>query len=388
MLRSRDGKPGIGLVGPFAVVAAACLAVVLVPPYVGAWWLYGMLPSADVLHHERRKAFPWGYGHILLFGAIAATGAGLHVAAYYIEGQAHIGPVGAVLAVVIPFAIFGVMLQWLYGHLLGHDPLHAWIGVATGLVYVAVVALAGLALAVWLNVIGLRIGKWLPNVGAFGTWLPLAIFLLLAVWSFTRHGSATPFAAGDLIPKSFDFSSIYLFSTLLFAFGGLELAPTLGGEIHDPAATLLLTGGLQPGRPTMGAWVSYGLGSLNRNLPEFVVLLSGTGGQPLRARYWGNGFLPSNHQGVQFRPAGDPVLILDDVFAELDADRRQRLASLTSGYEQVLVTAAVEADIPPVLHAHVVRISAGTISDERDVADESADQINKTEREEQADVDG
>ncbi|MBM7468813.1 DNA replication and repair protein RecF [Microbacterium keratanolyticum] len=87
-------------------------------------------------------------------------------------------------------------------------------------------------------------------------------------------------------------------------------------------------------------------------------------------------------------PAGDPVLILDDVFAELDADRRQRLASLTSGYEQVLVTAAVEADIPPVLHAHVVRISAGTISDERDVADESADQINKTEREEQADVDG
>lgn len=87
-------------------------------------------------------------------------------------------------------------------------------------------------------------------------------------------------------------------------------------------------------------------------------------------------------------PAGDPVLILDDVFAELDADRRQRLASLTSGYEQVLVTAAVEADIPPVLHAHVVRISAGTISDERDVADESSDQINKTEREEQADVDG
>ncbi|WP_407361670.1 DNA replication/repair protein RecF [Microbacterium sp. LBN7] len=64
-------------------------------------------------------------------------------------------------------------------------------------------------------------------------------------------------------------------------------------------------------------------------------------------------------------PAGDPVLILDDVFAELDADRRQRLASLTAAYEQVVVTAAVEEDIPAVLHAHVVRISAGTISDER-----------------------
>lgn len=64
-------------------------------------------------------------------------------------------------------------------------------------------------------------------------------------------------------------------------------------------------------------------------------------------------------------PAGDPVLILDDVFAELDADRRQRLAALTAGYEQVVVTAAVEEDIPEVLHRHVVRISAGTISDER-----------------------
>ncbi|CAD5137453.1 DNA replication and repair protein RecF [Microbacterium sp. Nx66] len=65
-------------------------------------------------------------------------------------------------------------------------------------------------------------------------------------------------------------------------------------------------------------------------------------------------------------PAGDPVLILDDVFAELDADRRQRLAALTAGYEQVVVTAAVEEDIPDVLHAHVVRITAGTITDERD----------------------
>lgn len=69
-------------------------------------------------------------------------------------------------------------------------------------------------------------------------------------------------------------------------------------------------------------------------------------------------------------PAGDPVLILDDVFAELDAERRQRLAALTAGYEQVVVTAAVEEDIPEVLHAHVVRISAGTISDEREVPHE------------------
>ncbi|REJ06180.1 DNA replication/repair protein RecF [Microbacterium bovistercoris] len=71
-------------------------------------------------------------------------------------------------------------------------------------------------------------------------------------------------------------------------------------------------------------------------------------------------------------PAGDPVLILDDVFAELDADRRRRLAEITAGYEQVVVTAAVESDIPDVLHRHVVRIEAGTITDERDPSSRSA----------------
>lgn len=104
--------------------------------------------------------------------------------------------------------------------------------------FIAIVALAGLAIAVWLNVVGLNVGKWLPNLGAYGTWVPLAIFLVLAAWSFLRHGSATSFAPGELIPKSFGFQSINLFGTMLFAFGGLELAPTLGGEIKDPAATL------------------------------------------------------------------------------------------------------------------------------------------------------
>lgn len=70
-------------------------------------------------------------------------------------------------------------------------------------------------------------------------------------------------------------------------------------------------------------------------------------------------------------PAGDPVLILDDVFAELDTDRRQRLAGLTVGYEQVVVTAAVEEDIPEELHRHVVRIDAGTITDDRTAPDQN-----------------
>src|SRR5574341_238278 len=106
--------------------------------------------------------------------------------------------------------------------------------------FIAVVALVGLWLAVWLNLVGLRVGRWLQNLGAFGTWMPLALFLALAAWSLARHGSATPFVARDLVPPlgRFDLQSINLFGTMLFAFGGLELAPTLGGEIHDPAATL------------------------------------------------------------------------------------------------------------------------------------------------------
>src|SRR5258706_5075743 len=81
---------------------------------------------------------------------------------------------------------------------------------------------------------------------------------------------------------------------------------------HDPAVTFISTGNQEPGRPVMGAWMSYGLGSENHDLPAFIVLLSGGGGQPLQARYWGNGFLPSVHQGVQLRSAGDPVLYVSN----------------------------------------------------------------------------
>jgi len=85
---------------------------------------------------------------------------------------------------------------------------------------------------------------------------------------------------------------------------------------HDPAITFFQTGSQQPGRPSMGSWIDYGLGRMNENLPAFVVLVSvatkGGAGQGLLARLWGNGFLPSRYQGVQFRGAGDPVLYLSD----------------------------------------------------------------------------
>jgi hypothetical protein len=101
---------------------------------------------------------------------------------------------------------------------------------------------------------------------------------------------------------------------------------------HDPAVTYLQTGHQQPGRPSFGAWTSYGLGSENRNLPAFVVLISrGSAARPadpLYARLWGSGFLPSNHQGVSFRSSGDPVLYLSNPAGIDAATRRDQLDTI------------------------------------------------------------
>jgi len=81
---------------------------------------------------------------------------------------------------------------------------------------------------------------------------------------------------------------------------------------HDPAITFFQTGFQIAGRPSIGAWLSYGLGSLNQNLPAFVAMTSNTGGQPLYDRLWGAGFLPAKHQGVKFGGGKDPVLYLNN----------------------------------------------------------------------------
>ncbi len=95
---------------------------------------------------------------------------------------------------------------------------------------------------------------------------------------------------------------------------------------HDPAITFLQTGNQLPGRPSIGAWLSYGLGSDNDNLPTFITLITkNMGGQPLYSRLWGNGFLPTEHQGVQFRSGKDPVLYLSDPENYDGNDRRQML---------------------------------------------------------------
>jgi hypothetical protein len=123
---------------------------------------------------------------------------------------------------------------------------------------------------------------------------------------------------------------------------------------HDPAVTLLQTGHQQPGRPSFGSWASYGLGSENRDLPAFVVLISrGSAARPadpLYARLWGSGFLPSNHQGVGFRSAGDPVLYLSNPPGLDAAARRDQLDTLAA-----LNRRAAEQQLDPEIETRVAQ---------------------------------
>jgi len=100
---------------------------------------------------------------------------------------------------------------------------------------------------------------------------------------------------------------------------------------HDPALTFFQTGHQLPGRPSIGSWLSYGLGSENKNLPTFILLVSKNAArdQPLYARLWGNGFLPSQHQGVQFRSGNDPVLFLNNPEGYDGKDRKEMLDYLS-----------------------------------------------------------
>jgi hypothetical protein len=104
---------------------------------------------------------------------------------------------------------------------------------------------------------------------------------------------------------------------------------------HEPAVMFMQTGSQLSGRPSIGSWLNYGLGSENENLPAFVVMISkGGGAQPLNSSAWGSGFLPSHHQGVQFRSGKDPVLYLNNPYGIHDTDRRRALDYIRQLNEQ------------------------------------------------------
>ena len=121
----------------------------------------------------------------------------------------------------------------------------SWLALSNNKTYFLLFALLGLLVATFLNVIGLSVGKWLHNLGAIGTWLPIAILFAIAAVAWHRFGSATRFALATMTPHM-HFRDVLFLATIVFALGGSESASFLGGEIQDPRKNLpraLLSGG-------------------------------------------------------------------------------------------------------------------------------------------------
>ncbi len=164
-----------------------------------------------------------------------------------------------------------------------------------------------------------RMGQRLTGMSGNQSVLPLAG----SIYPFRRYGQSGAWVS-DLLPHT---ASIV---------DELCIVRSLYTEAinHDPAITFLQTGSQLSGRPSMGSWLTYGLGSDNENLPAFVVLITpGKVDQPLYSRLWGSGFLPSRYQGVQFRSGGDPVLYLNDPEGMPSGSRRLVLDRLRELHE-------------------------------------------------------
>ncbi len=180
-----------------------------------------------------------------------------------------------------------------------------------------------------------RQGQRLTGMSANQATLPLAG----SVFKFQQHGQSGAWLS-ELLPHTAQVADELCFIKSMYT----------QAINHDPAITFFQTGSQIAGRPSIGAWLSYGLGSANENLPAFCVLVTkDKGGQPLYERLWGSGFLPATHQGVQFRPGKDAVLYLanpDGINSESRRKMLDRLKELHQlQYEQTLdpaVTARIE----------------------------------------------
>ncbi|MGQ0634908.1 MAG: DUF1501 domain-containing protein [Planctomycetaceae bacterium] len=159
----------------------------------------------------------------------------------------------------------------------------------------------------------IRMGQRVTGMTAGQKSFPCAASL----FQFAQHGQCGAWVS-ELLPKTAEIVD------------DIAIVKSMNTEAinHDPAITYIQTGAQQPGRPSFGAWLSYGLGSDNANLPAFVVLISqGSGNktdQPIFARLWGSGFIPSQHQGIRFRSGEDPVLYLSNP-PGIDSDSRRRM---------------------------------------------------------------
>ena len=165
-----------------------------------------------------------------------------------------------------------------------------------------------------------RQGQRLTGMSASQSSLPIAP----SIYSFKQYGECRAWVS-ELMPYTAEMVDDLCFVKSMYT-----------EQInHDPAITFFQTGHQLPGRPSIGAWLSYGLGSENNNLPTFITLVSKKGGgQPLYARLWGNGFLPTEHQGVQFRSGKDPVLFLNNP-ENYDGEDRARMLDYLKRLNQI-----------------------------------------------------
>jgi hypothetical protein len=160
----------------------------------------------------------------------------------------------------------------------------------------------------------IRKGQRLTGMTATQDSLPVAP----SIYKFAQHGKSGAWIS-ELLPHTANIAD------------DLCIIRTVNTDAinHDPAVTFFQTGAPIAGRPSIGSWLAYGLGSESTVLPAFVVLITqGGGGQPLYDRLWGSGFLPTKFQGVKFRSAGDPVLYLTDPSGFTRDDRRMFLNAL------------------------------------------------------------
>src|ERR1051325_3942922 len=178
-----------------------------------------------------------------------------------------------------------------------------------------------------------RMGQRLTGMTAFQTKFPTAP----SIFKFSQHGKAGMWLS-ELLPHTARVAD------------EISLVRSLNTEAinHDPAVTFFQTGFQLAGRPSIGAWLAYGLGSMNQDLPAFVVMISQGSGtpndQPLADRQWGSGFLPTRYQGVKFRSLGDPVLYLSDPQG-FDTQARRRFIDDLGKLNQVELEAYGDPEI-------------------------------------------
>lgn len=155
------GREGEGWSLDFALIGLAGVALTF-----GMWWMYFVIPCGDILARRRERSFGFGYGHIPLFGALVAVGAGLHAAAYYLEGETKLGVTGTVLTVAIPLALYVLAVYAVYAQLSRTlDPFHLTLLLITGVILAGAVVMAFGGAAAAASLMVLALSPWVTVVG-------------------------------------------------------------------------------------------------------------------------------------------------------------------------------------------------------------------------------